>query len=135
MELTKKQRKAIYDRARRERLGEAIRDQKRAAYAVYGPLHRDKEREIRKARMPKHVEYCRRPEYRAKKSAYDRRRKLSRFGEFSEAFAALEQLQKEIRKQMPDRFDRYAQSGRKMWNPIERQRRRNGNPVDAVDSY
>jgi hypothetical protein len=107
---------------------------KKAAYfqKTYDPVKAAIER---KKRMPRHVEYCRSPEYRAKKREYDRARKLSRFGEFSEAFEALEQLQKEIRKQMPDRFERYAQSNRKQWNPLVQQRRRNGNPTEAIDSY
>ena len=130
--MTKAQ-KAEYDREYR-RKNRAMLKRKKAAYfqRTYDPAAAAVKRQ---ERMPYHVEYCRQPKYKAKKSAYDRRRKLSRFGDYAEAFAALEQLQKEIRMQMPNRFDRYAQSGRKQWNPLTQQRRRNGNPIDAIDSY
>lgn len=127
----RKRLKAEYDRNRRERLHDRLKAEKKAAYAIWGPQHRDKEREYRKKTMPRHVEYCRQPEYRAYKAEYDHQRKLSRFGSFVEAYQVLEELKKEIKKQMPDRFERYAQSGRQQWNPSNQQRRRRARTINS----
>lgn len=51
----------------------------------------------RKARMPSHVEYCRRPEYRKWKAEYDRKYLARKqFGPFGEAAIILNQLEAEI---------------------------------------
>ena len=65
----KKAEKAAYDRKYRQRDPEA----RKAERAAYYQRTRDpeKERELRKAKMPQHVEYCRRPEYRAYKREYE----------------------------------------------------------------
>ena len=120
----KKRLKAEYDKKRRTEKAEELKAQKKAAYALWGPLHRDKEREIRKKNMPKHIEYCRQPEYKEWKKKYDRKLRLSEYGEYAECYELLEQLVKQIKQQMPDRFERYAQAGRQQWNPINQQRRR-----------
>ena len=120
----KKRLKAEYDKNRRTEKAEELRAQKKAAYALWGPQHRDKERENRKRNMPKHIEYCRQPEYKEKKKDYDRKVRVAQYGEFAESYELLEELVKEIKRQMPDRFERYAQSGRQQWNPINQQRRR-----------
>ena len=129
----KKRLKAEYDLKRRTELAEELKAKKKAAYAIWGPLHREEERKKRKERMPKHVEYCRQPEYKVYKSEYDKKRKLSRFGPFAEAYKVLDQLKQEIKKQMPDRFERYAQSGRQQWNPTNQQRRRRARTT-GIDS-
>ena len=67
------------------------------------------------------------------KKKYDRRLRVAEYGEFSECYELLEQLVKEIKRQMPDRFDRYAQSGRQQWNPVNQQRRRNAR-TNGIDS-
>lgn len=55
----------------------------------------------RKKRMPYHVEYCRRPEYRAKKHEYDIHYNAKRaFGPFGEAFVILNQLDAAIKSRM-----------------------------------
>jgi hypothetical protein len=116
--------KAEYDRKRREKLGDKLRAKKKAAYAVWGPQHREKERENRKKRMPYHVEYCRQPKYKKYKVEYDRKLRAKAFGDFAECHRLLLQLTREINKQCPDRFEKYRQSGRHQWNPINQQRRR-----------
>jgi len=116
--------KAAYDKNRRTEKAEELKAQKKAAYALWGPQHRDKEREIRKKNMPKHIEYCRQPEYKEWKKKYDRRVRVAEYGEYAESYELLEELVKEIKRQMPDRFERYAQAGRQQWNPINQQRRR-----------
>lgn len=62
--------------------------------ATYDPVKAAAER---KAKMPRHVEYCRRPEYRAWKSQYDRRHRASKeFGEFWESALLILDLQTEV---------------------------------------
>jgi hypothetical protein len=56
---------------------------------------------VRKARMPQHLEYCRRPEYRAWKSAYDKRHLAEKqYGPAAEAAMVLRDLEREIRSRM-----------------------------------
>lgn len=58
----------------------------------------------RAAHMDRHVEYCRQPEYRAKKSAYDSRRRADQnFGDFAEAALILADIDREI----ADRASKY----------------------------
>jgi hypothetical protein len=94
------------------------RDQKRAAKRVYDAQYRTgkateisakkaayyrrtrdpvKERERRRKNMGRHVEYCRRPEYRACKADYDRERSSREYGEYAEAYLLLLDLEREIR--------------------------------------
>jgi hypothetical protein len=129
----KKRLKAEYDKNRRTEKAEELKAQRKAAYAIWGPKHRDKEREIRKKNMPKHIEYCRQPEYKKKKKDYDREVRVAQYGDFYESYELLEELVKEINRQMPDRFERYAQSGRQQWNPINQQRRRRAR-TNGIDS-
>lgn len=64
----------------------ANHDRLKAEHAVYRAAH-----------MDRHVEYCRQPEYRAKKAVYDRRRRAEKnFGEFSEAALLLTDIDREI---------------------------------------
>lgn len=82
--------KSAYDKARRLKLAERIK----RGQAEYYQRTRDpaKEAAKRKERMPKHVEYCRRPEYRELKQKYDKvYRAKTNHGEFWEsAIIALE---------------------------------------------
>jgi hypothetical protein len=119
--ITKAQ-KAAYDREYRKKNRERLRIQKARYFkATYDPVEAAKKR---KERMPQHVDYCRQPKYRAWKKEYDRKRRLLWLGEFLEAYEALRALMAEVKRQMPDRFERYAQAGRMQWNPINQQRRR-----------
>lgn len=76
--------KATYDAAyRRERV--AMLKAKKAAWhkQTYDPV---KAAEARKAKIPAHIEYCRRPEYREWKSGYDRKyRAKEQYGEYADA--------------------------------------------------
>lgn len=119
--------KREYDRKYRERKGDERKSQKKAYYARIGPTIREKERETRKKRMPLHLEYCRRPEYKAKKHAYDIQRNREEYGEYAECYDMLRILTQEINIKQPDRMQRYRESGRKQWSiatMIERKRRR-----------
>lgn len=93
----RKAEKSEYDRLRRERLGEKIKAQKRAHFkATYDPVAAAA---YRKKRMPIHVEYCRRPEYRAWKAEYDREYRAKKdFGEFWESAMLLASIDTEIAK-------------------------------------
>jgi membrane-bound lytic murein transglycosylase len=96
-----KEQKRLYDVAYRAANLTRIKANKRANFQrTYDPVKAAKER---KKRMPKHVEYCRRPEYRRWKSAYDRRYKaLKNYGEFSDAYLSLLELDEDIRKRITD---------------------------------
>jgi hypothetical protein len=132
-ESLRKRRKAAYDKKYRKRNWKRIQA-RHAAYfqRTYDPVQAAKER---KKRMPYHVKYCRQPWYRAWKREYDRRRCAGRFGAFAGAYKALLELLKEVRKQMPDRFERYAQSGRKQWSPINQERYRRKNYERRNESF
>lgn len=95
--------KSAYDAERRVKLADRIKAEKHAYYLrTYDPAKAAIER---KARMPLHVEYCRRPEYRAWKREYDRRYRAEQdYGEFSEAFLVLQDLENEIAAQA-SRYD------------------------------
>lgn len=87
--------KAEYDREYRNKNRERLKAEK----AEYYRRTRDpeKEREYRKSRMPYHVEYCRRPEYKEWKSQYDRKHRARKwFGDFGEAAIVLNELCSEI---------------------------------------
>jgi hypothetical protein len=93
--------KAEYDRDYREKHFTALKA-KRAAYfqRTYDPAVAAVDR---KKRMNRHVDYCRRPEYRVKKKAYDTQRRASEFGEFADCYVLLSSLENEI----ADRATRY----------------------------
>ena len=114
--------KAEYDRKYRKKNRARLKAEKAAYFQrTYDPVKAAKER---KKKMPAHVEYCRQPWYKAWKKKYDKQRRESKFGPFAEAYAMLLKLKKEIAKQEPDRFERYAQSQRHQWNPTNQQRRK-----------
>lgn len=103
--------KAEYDRQRREVLGERIRAEKRAYYQA------NRERILadmtakRPAKMPYHVAYCATPEYKAKKAAYDKRKRFEAFGPFADAAMILDELEKEISARA-SRYEIYIANGR-----------------------
>ncbi len=92
----------------------AAKPEKYKAIAAAGYQRRrdpEKERQFRKANMPRHVEYCRKPEYRAKKQEYDIERSKREYGEYGECYRLLIELGREIRKQCPDRYERLKARG------------------------
>lgn len=89
--------KAEYDRLYRERTAEARIAQKRAYYEANRDRLLARMVEYRKKRMPAHVEYCRRPEYRAWKSEYDKQYRAKReFGPFADAALLLQEIGREV---------------------------------------
>jgi len=91
--------KAAYDREYRAANRERLAQQKRDHYEANRQRILAEMAEYRKVRMPAHVEYCRKPEYRAKKRNYDAQRNAAEFGEFGEAWRLLQDLEREIRSQ------------------------------------
>jgi len=81
----------------------------------------EKERIKRKENMHRHVEYCRKPEYKAKKSDYDKKKRLDEYGYFSECKKLLMELEKEIRSRIT-RYEIYVANGRFTRSAIERRR-------------
>lgn len=91
----KRAEKAAYDAEYRERNRAILKAKKAAYYASHAD--REKERAVRKKRMPQHVEYCRQPEYRKWKAQYDRKYLArKRYGDFGQAAIVLRVLEAEI---------------------------------------
>lgn len=90
--------KRVYDQKYRAANLERIKAEKREYFKrTYDPVKAAVER---KKRMPKHVEYCRRPEYRVKKAAYDQKRRDAEYGEFAEVARITIDLNREIKGRM-----------------------------------
>ena len=118
----KRKRKAAYDRKYRAKNRAHIKANHAEYFQrTYDPAEAAIER---KKRAPAHAEYCRQPEYKLWKKDYDSERRALKYGPFAEAYHVLQLLKAEIKRQMPDRFERYAQAGRMQWNPINQARRR-----------
>jgi len=87
----RKEEKRLYDIEYRAKNSSWRKAQKVEYHAAtYDPA---KAAEKRQARMPWHVEYCRRPEYVAYKREYDRRRRAEEFGEFADSHILLIDLE------------------------------------------
>lgn len=93
--------KAAYDRIYRAKNIRHIKALKREHFKrTYDP---ERARIERRAKMPRHVEYCRQPEYRKWKKKYDLKYRSKRlFGPFSESYILLQKIQKEVDKRMSD---------------------------------
>lgn len=97
----KKAEKAEYDREYRHKNRAAL-EIKKAEYfqRTYDPVQAA---EDRKKRMPAHVEYCRRPEYRAWKREYDKKyRAVKEYGEFAECHLIAMEIREECLAQQSD---------------------------------
>lgn len=97
----RKEEKRLYDIEYRARNSEELRRKKHAYYQ----RTRDpsKEAKKRKERMPSHIEYCRRPEYRTWKKSYDRRyRAVKHYGAFAECFLLVMDIRDECLSRMTD---------------------------------
>lgn len=105
----RRQIKAAYDAQRRVELADEIRAKKRAYHLrTYDPA---KAAEERQKRMPRHVEYCRRPEYRKWKADYDRKHLAAKqYGPFAEAALILRDIETEVLSRI-DRTEIARQNG------------------------
>ena len=89
--------KAEYDRKYLEENAERIKAQKSDWYRK--TCDREKERELRKKNMPRHVAYCNRPEYKEWKKRYDIEYTGREYGDFYDVWRLLIELEKEVRSQ------------------------------------
>ena len=115
----KKAEKAEYDAWYRAINYRKRKKQKAAYYAR--TADREKERIVRQRNMPRHVEYCRQPKYKAKKSAYDRKRRAAVYGEFAEAYLVALDIDHEVKERMT-RYEIYQENGRINRNAQKRKR-------------
>lgn len=108
----RKSAKAAYDAERRNgKKRDALLAEKREYYYANRERIKAQLAEYRAAHMDRHVEYCRQPEYRAKKSVYDRKRRAKiQFGEFSEAALILADIEREVAERA-SRYEIYSQNG------------------------
>jgi hypothetical protein len=117
----KKIAKAEYDKKRRELKGDELRAKKRVFYHEHKEERKELHRLQRQKRMSKHLEYCRQPEYRAKKKEYDKDRRFKAFGPFEDAARLLSELQTEIDKRAT-RYEIYIANGRYTRQATQRRR-------------
>ena len=91
--------KRQYDMEYRRKNRQLLKAKKRKYFEkTYDPA---KAAEERKLKMPRHVEYCRRPEYKAWKQVYDRvYRAKQDYGEFWESFIILTDIEREVFSRM-----------------------------------
>jgi hypothetical protein len=90
----KKEHKRLYDLQYRQ-TSATLKTRKSIWFKkTYDPI---KAAEKRKETMPRHIEYCRRPEYKEWKRNYDQRHLAEKqYGEFAETVIILRQLEKEV---------------------------------------
>lgn len=93
----KKEEKRQYDAKRRAEKHAELCAKKRADYYANHERRKAEHAAYRAKHMDRHVAYCRQPEYKAKKTAYDRERRLAEYGPFADAVRLLEELEAEIR--------------------------------------
>ncbi len=114
--------KAAYDRERRARLGEALREKKRQAYWANHEDNLRRQREARAARMadPEALRAYReaqrrcymRPKYREQKRQSDRRYRAERdYGGWADAHVALMDLMDAVREREPEHHRRAIAKG------------------------
>ena len=105
-EAQKKEEKRLYDMQYRENNKEELKVKKAAWFkSWYDP---EKAREERKKTMPRHVAYCRQPEYKAWKRDYDRKHRAKRrYGEYWESHLLAMAIRDECLKLETDYSIRY----------------------------
>lgn len=92
----KRAEKAAYDREYRAANLARIKASKKAYFQR--TYDRVAAAEYRKKRMPKHVEYCRQPAYKAWKKGYDRKYRAKKvYGAFDDAFLLTQDITNEIK--------------------------------------
>lgn len=106
----KRSEKQAYDITYREKNSERIKERKRAYHKLtYDPISAAY---VRKRRSHLHAAYCRRPEYKQWKQAYDRQYRASKeFAEFADAFLLLQDIDREI-AQRATKYEIYLASNR-----------------------
>lgn len=93
--------KSAYDAEYRVKNGATLKAKKAAQYKE-NP-NREREKAYREANMQRHVEYCRRPEYREKKKSYDRKYRAEKhYGDLAECFLLVMEIRDECLSLMSD---------------------------------
>jgi len=115
----KKAAKKEYDKQYREKNLDLIKVKRANHYQE--TKDPEKERIKRKLNMHRHVEYCRSPEYKAKKAEYDKRKRFEEYGEFAEVAMLLQDVEKEISLRAT-RYEIYIANGRFTRSAIQRRR-------------
>ena len=105
-----KERKRLYDMEYRKKNMEIIKKKKSEYFKrTYDPKKAAIER---KKKMARHVEYCRSPEYKKWKKKYDNKYRAHKYyGDFGECLNLLCELENEIRKRIPDKYERLKMRG------------------------
>lgn len=97
----KKEHKRLYDIEYRRKNLERIKQNKKIHFQKDYKANPEKYRAIRNARMKTHVEYCRNPDYKAKKHIYDRARYAKeKFGDAWESHVLIMEIGEECAKRM-----------------------------------
>lgn len=93
--------KRLYDLAYRRKNRATLKVKKHDYFVrTYDPVAAA---EVRKVRMPQHIEYCRQPSYRRWKRRYDRQYRANRlYGPFAECFLLLQKIDKEVDSRLSD---------------------------------
>lgn len=114
---TKEQRiaeKAAYDLKRRKRYAAWLRTEKKRKYeeakATDLAALRTKQKAYRDATKQQHLNYLRKPEYRAKKKTYDARLRASVYGPYAECYRLYVELKKEIVARVPSWYERHTET-------------------------
>lgn len=110
----RKKEKVEYDKKYRKEYTEEIKKEKAIKFKdwYYNKGGMEIEREKRKKKMPKHIEYCRQPKYKAYKKQYDEKHRAKKmYGEFSEAAIILLDLEKELDRKSPEMLSIKFQNG------------------------
>lgn len=123
----RKAEKSAYDAQRRINIADRLRAEKRAYHIrTYNPAKAAIER---RNRMPKHVEYCRRPEYRQWKREYDRQYRAREYGEFADCYLLVLDIRNECLSQQSDYEIRMSKGTFGKWQ----QRRRDYDRLDREE--
>lgn len=110
-EAERKEAKRLYDEKRRAEKHDEICAKKLAYYYANHERFKSEHAVYRAKNMHRHVAYCQQPGYRAWKKEYDRQYKARLyFGEFSEAFLLLMDIDNEIATQAT-RYEIYTANG------------------------
>jgi len=117
----KKRLKSEYDKIYRAKNKE--RDAPRKAAYHKRVYNSEKQRAYNQKNMQRHVEYCRRPEYRAKKHEYDiKRNAKNQYGEFWESAIALKKIEGEIDRDeanMDNQTYNKSQKRKRQWKNLQ----------------
>jgi hypothetical protein len=110
-EADRKEAKRLYDAARRLAKRDELCAKKRDFYYANRERIKAEQTVYRAKHMQRHVEYCRRPEYREWKKEYDRQYTARQsFGEFASAFLLLRDIEDEVAARAT-RYEIYTANG------------------------